>query len=164
METQQKFRTGNLRKQSTFRNVTTGFPAKWRLWNERRNSILMTCHYPVFSLGKHPFLLALRRWGRFEERGGTDVFAGYPVLGLRKIFFRHERLKEKRKRNTKSLRGLSRTFAWRMHSFLAGVSDIIFFRVTLVLTPCSLGNCHNFYLWQNREKSRIIILKGSNIE
>ena len=48
---------------------------------------------------------------RFEERGGTDVFAGYPVLGLRKIFFRHERLKEKRKRNTKSLRGLSRTFA-----------------------------------------------------
>ena len=31
------------------------------------------------SLGKHPFLLALRRWGRFsgEERGETDVFAGY---------------------------------------------------------------------------------------
>ena len=22
------------------------FPAKWRLKNERRNSILMTCHYP----------------------------------------------------------------------------------------------------------------------
>ena len=30
------------------------------------------------SLRKHPFLLALRRWGRFaEERGETDVFAGY---------------------------------------------------------------------------------------
>ena len=32
------------------------------------------------SLRKHPFLLALRRWGRFvlsgEERGETDVFAG----------------------------------------------------------------------------------------
>ena len=31
-------------------------------------------------LRKHPFLLALRRWGRFvasgEERGETDVFAG----------------------------------------------------------------------------------------
>ena len=27
------------------------------------------------SLRKHPFLLALRRWG--EERGETDVFAGY---------------------------------------------------------------------------------------
>ena len=22
------------------------FPPEWRLWNERRNSILMTCHYP----------------------------------------------------------------------------------------------------------------------
>ena len=30
------------------------------------------------GLRKHPFLLALRRWGRFdEERGETDVFAGY---------------------------------------------------------------------------------------
>ena len=36
------------------------------------------------SLRKHPFLLALRRWERFarnvpggEERGETDVFAGY---------------------------------------------------------------------------------------
>ena len=34
---------------------------------------------------KQPFLLALRRWGRFarnvpsgEKRGATDVFAGYP--------------------------------------------------------------------------------------
>ena len=35
---------------------------------------------PLVSLRKHPFLLALRRWGRFvpvgEERGETDVFAG----------------------------------------------------------------------------------------
>ena len=37
------------------------------------------------SLRKHPFVLALRSWGRFsrrnvpngEERGETDVFAGY---------------------------------------------------------------------------------------
>ena len=35
-----------LRIQATFRNLTTGFPAKWRLRNERRNSILMTRHYP----------------------------------------------------------------------------------------------------------------------
>ena len=34
------------RKQPIFRDATTGFPAKWRLRNERRNSILMTCHYP----------------------------------------------------------------------------------------------------------------------
>ena len=37
----------NLRKQPTFRDATTGFPAKWRLRNKRRNSILMTRHYPA---------------------------------------------------------------------------------------------------------------------
>ena len=36
----------SLRKQPSFRDATTGFPAKWRLRNERRNSILMTRHYP----------------------------------------------------------------------------------------------------------------------
>ena len=41
----------------------------------------------VISLRKHPFLLALRRCGRLprnvasgEERGETDVFAGYMVI------------------------------------------------------------------------------------
>ena len=32
------------RKQSTFRDATTGFPAKWRLRNERWNSILPTTY------------------------------------------------------------------------------------------------------------------------
>ena len=36
----------SLRKQPTFSDATTGFPAKWRLRNECRNSILMTRHYP----------------------------------------------------------------------------------------------------------------------
>ena len=38
----------SLRKQPISRDTTTGFPAKWRLGNEHRNSILslMTCHYP----------------------------------------------------------------------------------------------------------------------
>ena len=36
----------SLRKQLTFGDATTGFPAKWRLRNKRRNSILMTRHYP----------------------------------------------------------------------------------------------------------------------
>ena len=36
----------SLRKQPTFGDATTGFPAKRRLRNERRNSILMTRHYP----------------------------------------------------------------------------------------------------------------------
>ena len=34
------------RHSATFRGATTGFPAKWGLRNERRNSILMTCYYP----------------------------------------------------------------------------------------------------------------------
>ena len=36
----------SLRKQPTFCDATTDFFAKWRLGNERRNSILMTRHYP----------------------------------------------------------------------------------------------------------------------
>ena len=36
----------SLRKQPTFGDATTDFPAIWRLRNENRNSILMTCHYP----------------------------------------------------------------------------------------------------------------------
>ena len=39
----------SLRKQLTFGDATTGFPAKWRLRNEHRNFILMTCHYPDLS-------------------------------------------------------------------------------------------------------------------
>ena len=35
----------SLRKQPTFRDATTGFPGKWRLRNELRNSVLMTRHY-----------------------------------------------------------------------------------------------------------------------
>ena len=36
----------SLRKEPTFCDTTTGFPAKSRLRNKRRNSILMTRHYP----------------------------------------------------------------------------------------------------------------------
>ena len=36
----------SLRKQPTFGDVTTGFPAKWNLRNECRNSTLMMHHYP----------------------------------------------------------------------------------------------------------------------
>ena len=38
--------SSSLRKQPTFGDATTGFPAKWRLRNDRRNSVLMTRHYP----------------------------------------------------------------------------------------------------------------------
>ena len=36
----------NTQEQPTFGDATTSFPVKWRPRNERRNSILMTCHYP----------------------------------------------------------------------------------------------------------------------
>ena len=36
----------SLRKQLTFCSTTTGFPAKWHLRNEHRNSILMIHYYP----------------------------------------------------------------------------------------------------------------------
>ena len=36
----------SLRKQPTFWAASTGFPAKWRLRNERRDSILITRYYP----------------------------------------------------------------------------------------------------------------------
>ena len=36
----------SLRKQPTFGDTTTGFPAKWHLRNECRNSTLMMHHYP----------------------------------------------------------------------------------------------------------------------
>ena len=36
----------SLRKQPRFGDATTGFPAKWHLRKERRNSILMKRHYP----------------------------------------------------------------------------------------------------------------------
>ena len=41
---------GSLRKQPTFHDTNTGFPAKWQLRNERRNSILMARHYPDLGL------------------------------------------------------------------------------------------------------------------
>ena len=39
----------SLRKQLTFRDTTTGFPAKLRLRNDCRNSILMTFHCDPFK-------------------------------------------------------------------------------------------------------------------
>ena len=41
-----KYWNHSLGKQPTFRYATTDLLAKWRLRNERRNSILMTYDYP----------------------------------------------------------------------------------------------------------------------
>ena len=52
----------SLRKQPTFGDATTGFPAKWRPINQRKNSILTTRHYP--DLGS--FWLVVPR-GKFDS-------------------------------------------------------------------------------------------------
>ena len=49
--------------------------------------IIILLGYKCYSLRKHPFLFALRRWACFvrnvpsgEEQGETDVFAGYKSI------------------------------------------------------------------------------------
>ena len=59
-------------KQPTCRDPTTGFPAKWPLRNERRNSILVTCHYED--------LVSTSDWlKQFFSRGTTNQ-KHYPDL------------------------------------------------------------------------------------
>ena len=60
-----------LRKQPTFWDATTGFPAKWRLRNELRNSILMTRHY-----------LDLFCW-KFASNKQKHYFVGKTVVASR---------------------------------------------------------------------------------
>ena len=50
----------SLRKQPTFGDATAGFPAKWRLRNVHRNSILITRHYPDRVQGKSVLQPAIR--------------------------------------------------------------------------------------------------------
>ena len=81
------------RKQPTFGDATTGFPAKWRLRNERRNSILITRHYPDLSSAsdwlKHDQSEVLSRSGQWHVTSMEFLrsflrrhFAGKPVVAL----------------------------------------------------------------------------------
>ena len=58
-------RQASLRKQPTFGGAITGLPAKWRLRNERINSILMTRHYPDLPRSGYCFWLVMPR-GKFS--------------------------------------------------------------------------------------------------
>ena len=62
--------TQTFRKQTTFRDATNGFPAKWRLRNERRNSILMT-----------RYLGSASDWLRQISQSGTTNQKQHPDLG-----------------------------------------------------------------------------------
>ena len=62
----------SLRKQSTFGDTTTGFPAKWRLRNERRNSLLMMHYYPYL--------------GRASDWLNQIFFAARPIRSTNEIW------------------------------------------------------------------------------
>ena len=66
----------SLRTQPTFGDATPGFPAKWRLRNERRNSILMTRHYPDLGNASDWLTLCLK-----------CVFLGYTYIHNSEITF-----------------------------------------------------------------------------
>ena len=74
----------SLGKRPTFHDVTTGFPAKWRLRNERRNSISITCHYlnlgsasdwlKQISLAARPIISATHIWLVARHQYGISAF------------------------------------------------------------------------------------------
>ena len=79
----------SLRKQPPFRDVTTGFPGKWRLRNERKNSILMTGHYPDLASASDWWKFASSNQKHYPDLGSASdwwKFASsnqkhYPDLG-----------------------------------------------------------------------------------
>ena len=86
----------SLRKQPTFSDATTGFPAKWRLRSsERRNSILMTRHYPdlgrAFDWLKQRSHVPRQVTGRSTIQFWAQLFEGRlplnPGLNLARVSF-----------------------------------------------------------------------------
>ena len=77
----------NLRKRPTFGDTTTGFPDKWLLRNERRNSMLMTRHYP--NLGTASDWSC--RVGNLVQpiRSTTQIWVVARIEFLRSFFRRH---------------------------------------------------------------------------
>ena len=77
----------SLRKRLTFGDATTGFPAKWLLRNERRNSILMTRQYP--NLGSASDWLC--GVGNLIQpiRSTTQIWIVTRIEFLRSFFRRH---------------------------------------------------------------------------
>ena len=84
-------RSRSLRKKPTLRDATTGFPAKWRLSDKRRTSMLMTCHYTdlgsafnwlkKISLTTKPMGISMEFLRSFLRRH----FTGTPVVASRNV-------------------------------------------------------------------------------
>jgi len=70
-------------------NISKGTKKTYQISYPRKLLEWKIPNLKISSLRKHPFLLALRRWGRSsarnvpsgEERGETDIFAGYKISG-----------------------------------------------------------------------------------
>ena len=86
---------GSLRKQRTLADTTTGFPAKWRLRNEHRNSILMTRHYPdldsasdwlnQISHAARPFSSSIQIWVVTRHQYGISTLVFRTSFDGRKL-------------------------------------------------------------------------------
>ena len=64
----------SLRKRPTFHDTTTGFPLKWRLRNECRNSILMTCHHPELgSASDSSYRLGIGKFASTNQKHYPDL-------------------------------------------------------------------------------------------
>ena len=86
---------GSLRKQQTLGDTITGFPANWRLRNERRNSILMTRHYPDLDSAsdwlnqifheERPFSSSIQIWVVTRHQYGISTLVFRTSFGGRKL-------------------------------------------------------------------------------
>ena len=76
-----------LRKQPTFGDSSTGFPAKWSLRSERRNSILMMHHYP--ALGSASDWLNQISHAAWPIRSTTQIWV-VPLIDWIKFPTRHD--------------------------------------------------------------------------
>ena len=81
-----KWNSVSLIKQLTFLDVTTGFPAQWCLRNGRRNSILMTFHYPHLGSASdwlkqisHAERLIIRGWSNQWLDNAIHRINHYPL-------------------------------------------------------------------------------------
>ena len=92
----ESYREGSRRNQPTFRDATIVFAAKRRLGNKRRNSILMTRHYPDLGSESDWLKICLNQ-SKAPPRSSHVIsmeflqsllrrhFAGKPVVALRNV-------------------------------------------------------------------------------
>ena len=65
----------SLKKQPTLRGTTNRFPRKWRVRNERRNSILMTHHYPDLDSASDWLHICFNQSGALPTNGWWSILS-----------------------------------------------------------------------------------------